>query len=96
MKDYSNDGEVRECLQCNTILNRYNSGPYCHAHSNESYRVRHVPVTSCCGFQRIIYDKEHGLEGILPTPGTENYNDMAFNQEIEVADYDPDTGEWYF
>ena len=93
MKDY---GTGRKCEQCKTALNIYNPGPNCHAHSNESHKIRYVPVTSCTSYKPELFNREPNLEGLLPEPGTESYNEMAFNSEIEVAEYVPETNLWVY
>ena len=91
MKDY---GKGRKCEHCGQSLNIYNRGPNCHAHSNEGFRVRYVPVTCCTSYNKKMVDKEFGSEGLLPSPGRESYNDMAFNKEIQGGEYDEETDLW--
>jgi hypothetical protein len=86
----------RKCEQCGTALNIYNEGPNCHAHSNESFRIRYVPVTCCTSYKPQPFHKEPNLEGLLSEPGTESYTEMAFNSEIEVAEYVPETNLWVY
>jgi hypothetical protein len=67
----------------------YNNSKRCHAHTEGTAVIERVPVTNCTSY-KAREDHSGGMEAkfeddsyeILPAPGTENYDNMAFDKEV--------------
>ena len=81
--------DKKQCEICGTSLSMYNKGKRCYAQTEGNAVVERIPVTHCTSYKVRTQYADQPLAPVddnthlgLPVPGTESFDNMAFDKQV--------------